>query len=695
MKGRIPFAVAVPMLLGQLVLTYRSVLARTGGTYCYPVDDAFIQLSIARHVAFDGVYGVTKHVFSAASSSILWPLLLAAIDRVAGDRLLTPLVLNGLFAVALVAFFNRLLDRGSASATWAWRLFWVCALVLLTPLPTLVLTGMEHVLHAFATVWLVTTAARWLGAEGPGRPKELAQVALGAAVTCAARYEGLFTVALIVMLALARRRWSLAGAAGAAGAMPVLAFGAYSRVHGGMLLPNSVLLKGRSLVFRDLTDVGDFFFGDLVHRLSTNSHLLVLGGATLVLCLHAWRREGLWSAPCCALGIAAFTTLTHVQMAGLGWFFRYDAYLVALDIVVIGLALTAWVPSPWAALAGLKPRAVAAAVTALATVVILGPLLKRALEAAEWTATACVNIYEQQVQIARFLAKYFANDTVAINDIGAVTYYGDERIVDVMGIATMEAARAKSFKLHEPMSRGQMARITRSATVAIVYDEWVGSTPSYWLGLGRWRIDDNRVCGFPAVSIYAATPDDVPRVIEALRSFSTQLPSSVHQEGRYTQPDTRDELYRLDTGDVLDVRFSGAYDLGGTLWVRDDGSIEFPKIGSVIVRGMSLREAVDGLNARIAGGRYSMRIPRVEPVDFRLLQERDVRTYAVGDVLRPGEFSTTTAPTVDFLLRVSGANVNARGVFILHQRGAQFQRVPLEAARAEGRLEHGDILVVR
>ena len=154
MKGRMPFAVAVPILLGQLVLTYLSVLARTGGTYSYPVDDAFIQLSIARHVTFDGVYGVTKHVFSAASSSILWPLLLAAIDRVAGDRLLTPLLLNGLFAVGLVAFFNRLLDRASASATWAWRLFWVCALVLLTPLPSLVFTGMDDTGHLSHTVTL-------------------------------------------------------------------------------------------------------------------------------------------------------------------------------------------------------------------------------------------------------------------------------------------------------------------------------------------------------------------------------------------------------------------------------------------------------------------------------------------------------------------------------------------------------------
>jgi hypothetical protein len=203
------------------------------------------------------------------------------------------------------------------------------------------------------------------------------------------------------------------------------------------------------------------------------------------------------------------------------------------------------------------------------------------------------------------------------------------------------------------------------------------------------------VCAFPTVAIYATAPDEVPRVIEALRSFSTQLPASVGQEGRYTQPDGRDELYRLDAGDVLHARFEGAPDLDGTVRVQADGSLEFPKFGAVAVRGMSLRDAIDSTRARVAIARNSARIPPIGAIDLRLLQERDVRTYAVGDVLRSGEFLTPTAPTADFLLRVSGADVDARDVFILRQRGEKFLRVPIDAARVEGLLERGDILVVR
>jgi protein involved in polysaccharide export with SLBB domain len=693
--SQIPLVVALLLLFGQLAFTYRSVLTRIGD-YSYPVDDAFIQLSIARHLTFDGVYGVTKHGFTAASSSIIWPLLLATIDKVTGDHLLTPLVLNVVFAVVLLVVFQRVLASQAFESTVGSRLFWMCMLVVLIPLPTLVLTGMEHVLHALATVWLVTTSARVIAAGDRPSSSQLERVALAAMVTCAARYEGLFVVLIIAGLALARRSFSLAGAVIGGGVAPVLAFGAYSKAHGGLLLPNSVLLKGRSLAFRDMTDVGDFLFGDLVHRLSTNPHMLVLGGATLLLWLCAWQRDGVWSSRCCALAIAALTTLAHLQMAGLGWFFRYEGYLVALDIVVVALTLTAWFPSPWATLARMKPRPLAVAVASLAAVVVLGPLLKRALEATMWTVTACVNIYEQQVQSARFLARYFPNDTVAVNDIGAVSYYGEHPIVDLMGIATMEVARAKSFRLLEQLSQADIARMTRSAAVAIVYDEWLESIPTSWLGVGKWKIDHNQVCAFPAVTIYAASPDSVPRVIEALRAFSKQLPAGVHQAGRYTQLEARDELYRLDAGDVLHVRVDGAPDIGGALRVRADGSLEFPKIGTVSVRGLSLDEATERTRQHMATAQDAESTQPIGAVALRLLQERNALTYAVGNVLQSGEFSTTTAPTADFLVRVSGADVvAAREAFILRERGDTFRRVPIDVARAEGLLERGDILVVR
>ena len=184
-------------MLGHVGLFYRAVLKHTGGTYCYPIDDAFIHLAIARHLAFDGVYGVTKHAFAAASSSIVWPFLLALVDRVFGDHVTTPLVLNLVFGVALVAASAWLIRKEAPNASFGAQLFWLVAIVFLTPLPTLVASGMEHTLHAAATILLVAEAARALANEERASTSQVARLAALAALTCAARYEGLFIVAVV------------------------------------------------------------------------------------------------------------------------------------------------------------------------------------------------------------------------------------------------------------------------------------------------------------------------------------------------------------------------------------------------------------------------------------------------------------------------------------------------------------------
>ena len=62
-----------------------------------------------------------------------------------------------------------------------------------------------------------------------------------AALTAAARYEGLFAVACVAIALAVMRQWRDAAAVAAAGALPLLAIGLWSISQGGFLLPNSVL----------------------------------------------------------------------------------------------------------------------------------------------------------------------------------------------------------------------------------------------------------------------------------------------------------------------------------------------------------------------------------------------------------------------------------------------------------------------
>jgi hypothetical protein len=42
------------------------------GHVSYTLDDAYIHMAMAKHVAQDGVFGITPYEFSASSSSPLW-----------------------------------------------------------------------------------------------------------------------------------------------------------------------------------------------------------------------------------------------------------------------------------------------------------------------------------------------------------------------------------------------------------------------------------------------------------------------------------------------------------------------------------------------------------------------------------------------------------------------------------------------
>jgi hypothetical protein len=53
------------------------------------------------------------------------------------------------------------------------------------------------------------------------------------------------------------------------------------------------------------------------------------------------------------------------------------------------------------------------------------------------TPQASRNIYEQQYQMGMFLKRCYPGKAVAVNDICAVSYLADVRLVDLLGLARM------------------------------------------------------------------------------------------------------------------------------------------------------------------------------------------------------------------------------------------------------------------
>lgn len=487
-------------------------LRHSGGYLVYALDDAYIHMAMARNLAEHGVFGVTRYGFTSSSSSPLWTLALAGLFALVGARDWLPLVLNLVFAASLLLVAGRLLSaHGVASRA---RFLALLAVAFLTPLPALTLVGQEHILHAALTLafaGLLTSA----GAE----PALL----LFAPFLTAARYEGLFLVLIGCLVLAARRRLRFAVALGAVSLLPPVVYGLVSVAHGWYPLPNPVLLKGA--LGEHLTGwhrLGLVPFLGGWSELARTPHLLALVALAAIALLARWRspssREGT------LLVLFVGTTLLHLQYAKTGWFYRYEAYLVALGVVALAVALHGLVVRP-------------AWLPALLTSAALLSCGVRGVRSYLETPGAVGNIYEQQIQMGRFLARFYAGQAVAANDIGAICYLADVRAFDLWGLASREVAEAKLTGRYATPWIAERAR-AQGVRVAVLYERWLdaaGGVPPEWVRAGRWRVGRNVVLGDRTVAFYATDPGEAGPLAEHLRAFAPDLPPGVEQLGPYTR----------------------------------------------------------------------------------------------------------------------------------------------------------------
>jgi hypothetical protein len=124
-----------------------------------------------------------------------------------------------------------------------------------------------------------------------------------------------------------------------------------------------------------------------------------------------------------------------------------------------------------------------------------------------------------------------------VNDIGAISFIGQVRCVDLLGLATQQVARARRAQTYTAQFLTDLVQSQR-ATIAIVYDRWleevgVGKATLGWFKVGEWQISQNVACGDDTVSFYALDAEGVDPLLASLRLFSARLPTSVRESGVY------------------------------------------------------------------------------------------------------------------------------------------------------------------
>src|SRR5260370_41033962 len=97
-KNLIILAAAIAALITSVILLETSLLRHTGGNIVFPLDAAWLDISVAKNLAYYKVWGVSKYTFESASGSLLYPVALATIFFITGAHLIIPTLCNGLAA---------------------------------------------------------------------------------------------------------------------------------------------------------------------------------------------------------------------------------------------------------------------------------------------------------------------------------------------------------------------------------------------------------------------------------------------------------------------------------------------------------------------------------------------------------------------------------------------------------------------
>ena len=301
-----------------------------------------------------------------------------------------------------------------------------------------------------------------------------------------------------------------------------------SVAHGGLLVPNSLLMKSLPGRFGTVAEGMAALLSDSASVFSLFSRppelALTLTLLLILSRLPALKIEALTRASRLA-AMFVIAMLVHACLVKLQWFYRYEAALMAVGVLALGLI----VASDDARRELVDPLLRNAAGTILVVLLML-PLGARALSALAVTPGAMRNVFEQQYQMARFFRGAYPDATIAVNDIGAVAWLSSSGIVDIYGLSTQEVADLKRRREWGPdRLAGVVAR--RNVKVVAMYEKvFAALIPPSWTLVGRWRIENNVGVSEDTVGFFAPTPGDVKRSAGALDGFAPQLPPTV----RYT-----------------------------------------------------------------------------------------------------------------------------------------------------------------
>lgn len=514
--------VAYGGLLIWVLLLAGGILYLNDGRFIYTLDDPYIHLAMSEGI-YAGGYGVNDSEPAAASSSILFPFLLAWASPYAFHEYL-PLAISLAALAGSVLCIRRFFAEIGFNASPAGR---ICATALTASITIamnligLAFMGMENslqvTLELLALLGLIRALAHdridwWLPAVLVLAPM--------------VRYEStvLSGLALLALAGNGHRKPAIVAGLAIFGVFGI--FSLYLISLGLPPLPNSVMahsslanhaVSGSGLAPIFLTATVQLIF-KLAHIKGVILLIITVGMGWFALCAKRFSRPRAdrWIAAIWSLACAVYLLSGQIGPTG-----RHETALFTLSTLIIIYLLRRQI------LDELDKRSFfRLSVISLAFLAAVGGNFVRG----NWLVPiASNNIYEQQFQMHRLVTEYIRG-RVAVNDIGWVSYRNNAYVLDLWGLASTDALRARRAG-YTPES---LERLTDEAGVELVmiYDTWFEALP-----VGSWKPMARLYTSKPAiyaaenvVSFYAPRKADTAILRKNLEEFATTLPRGVTLE---------------------------------------------------------------------------------------------------------------------------------------------------------------------
>ncbi|MEO8211002.1 MAG: hypothetical protein ABI840_10605, partial [bacterium] len=117
------------------------------------------------------------------------------------------------------------------------------------------------------------------------------------------------------------------------------------------------------------------------------------------------------------------------------------------------------------------------------------------------------NINNQQVKLARWVNENVGrNETIALNDIGAITFINKNRIIDMAGLVTPEILRYRTYTWKDNLDSINYLLKKNNVSYIIIYDEWFKEYLDKYnenlTFVTSAYLEDNTICGAKEMKVY-------------------------------------------------------------------------------------------------------------------------------------------------------------------------------------------------